>query len=275
MIRCFLAWLLCAVTCLAAEVRKAVNFAELPAAVQKTIQQQTGSGKRGEIERVEEDGEVSFEAVITKDGHERGIIVGEDGSLLGIELMLTETPAAVQKTVKAQVAAGKLTGIVKTFDNGVVSYDVTMTGQDGREIEFTVEENGTLSSVEVALTETSPAVQKTVTGQVGTGKLDGITKILDGGISYEVAMTTADGKEREFAVGADGKLLSMRVTLEETSPEVQKTIREKIGNGKILRIDKSFERRSKTLPYEVEGMKDGKPFNFSVGAAGKFLGMDE
>jgi hypothetical protein len=56
---------------------------------------------------------------------------------------------------------------------------------------------------------------------------------------------------------------------------VQKTIREKIGTGKILRIDKSFERRSKTLPYEVEGMKNGKPFNFSVGAAGKFLGMDE
>jgi hypothetical protein len=28
------------------------------------------------------------------------------------------------------------------------------------------------------------------------------------------------------------------------------------------------------LPYEVEGRKDGKTFDFSVGPRGRFLGMD-
>ena len=274
-VRGILVWFLCAAMSVAAEVRKVVTIAGLPAAVQRTIQTQAGNGRLGEIERVEEDGEVSFEAVITKDGRERDITVGEDGSLWSLEVTLAETPAAVQKTVKAQVGAGQIVSIDKTFDFGEVAYEVTMTAKDGQERAFTVQENGTLSSIEVALAETPAAVQKTITGQVGAGKLDGITKFFDEGGIYEVGMTAADGREREFSVRADGRMLSIKVTLAETSPEVQKTIREQIGTGKILRIDKSFERRNKTLPYEVEGMKDGKPFNFSVGAAGKFLGLDD
>jgi hypothetical protein len=29
------------------------------------------------------------------------------------------------------------------------------------------------------------------------------------------------------------------------------------------------------FPFEVEGRKDGKPFDFSVGPKGRFLGMDD
>ncbi|MEO8793298.1 MAG: hypothetical protein ABI464_13310 [Chthoniobacteraceae bacterium] len=259
----------------AAETRKSVVFSELPAVVQRTIQKQAGSAPPAEIKRVEEDGEVSFEMAITAGGRERDIVVGEDGSLWSVEVTLAETPAAIQKAVKAQVGAGTLVSVDKIFDEGETSYDVVMTAKDGKERAFTVEGNGTISSLEVALAETPAAVQKTVTGQVGAGKLDGIARIFAETTSYDVGMTAADGKQREFSVGADGKLLSIRVTLDETSPEVQRTIREQIGSGKIVRIDKSFERRSKTLPYEVEAIRNGKPFYFSVGAAGKFLGVDE
>lgn len=65
------------------------------------------------------------------------------------------------------------------------------------------------------------------------------------------------------------------VALSETPP-ARKTIREQIGGGKILRIDRSlFEKQAGVLPYEVEGRKDGRPFDFSVGPHGKFLGMDD
>jgi hypothetical protein len=275
MIRGILVWLLCAATGVAAEVRSVVAFSALPSAVQTTIRKQASNGTPGEIERVEEDGEVSYETAITTGGRERDIAVGENGNLLSIEVALTETPAAVQKTVKAQVGAGKPVSVDKTFDEGEVSYDATMMTRDGQERVFTVEENGTISSTEVALAETPAAVQKMITSQVGAGKLGSIMKVFDEGVSYDVDMTAANGTAREFSVGGDGKMLSIRVTLADTGPEVQKTISQQIGAGRLVRIDKSFETRKKVQPYEVEVIRDGKPLYFSVGPNGRFLGLDE
>jgi VIT1/CCC1 family predicted Fe2+/Mn2+ transporter len=151
-----------------------------------------------------------------------------------------------------------------------------MTTKDGQEREFTLDEDGTLARVEMGVGETPPAVQKTVAAQVGAGKLESIAKVIDDdGITYEAEMTTADGKEREFTVGPEGRLLSIEVALEELSAEVQKTIKEQVGAGKIEWIDKSFEMKKKVQPYEIEATKDGKPFNFSVGPKGRFLGIDE
>jgi len=39
-------------------------------------------------------------------------------------------------------------------------------------------------------------------------------------------------------------------------------------------VDKSFEKRNNDFPFEVEGRKDGKPFDFFVAPRGRFLGMD-
>jgi uncharacterized membrane protein YkoI len=275
MIRYVLFFLLSAVAGIGAETRTAVPFSALPPAVQQTIRKHAGTTPPAEAERVEDDGEVTFDAEIFAGNRARDISVAEDGALLSIEVDFSEMPAAVQRTVRAQIGAGRFVSADKIFDGADSSYDVLMTTPGGQERAFTVEENGAVSSLEVGLAETPPAVQKTVAAQVGAGRLGTIARIFDETTSYDVDFTAADGKEREFSVAADGRLLSTRVTLEETAPEVQKTIREHIGSGKILRIDKSFERRNKTLPYDVEAMKDGKAFNFSVGAAGKFLGMNE
>jgi len=272
--RCILAWFFCAAICTAEESRSTVAFSALPAAVQKAVQK-LGGTDAADFERVEVEGEVSYDGEITASGRKREISFGEDGTLLSIELAFNETPPAVQKTVRAVIGAGGLVSIYRTFDGGETGYDVTMTGKDGQERAFTVEENGTVSSTEVALAETPAAVQKTVTGQVGAGKLGTITKYSDEGITYDVEATAADGRTQEFSVGYDGKMLSIKVTLEETGADVQKTIRGQIGTGKVVRIDKSFEMRKKVQPYEVEAIKDGKPFYFSVGPNGRFLGVDE
>ena len=77
-------------------------------------------------------------------------------------------------------------------------------------------------------------------------------------------------------MAANGVLLREQVALEDTPSAARKTIRERMGNGTILRIDKSLvEKRMGVLPYEVQGRKAGKPFDFSVGPRGRFLGMDE
>jgi len=95
-----------------------------------------------------------------------------------------------------------------------------------------------------------------------------------GETSYYVEVRR-DRKLRDFSVAENGKLQSVQVFLSETPAEVQSTIKEKVGGGKVLRVDKSFEPRRGVIPYEVEARKDGKAFNFSVGPRGRFLGMDD
>jgi hypothetical protein len=55
----------------------------------------------------------------------------------------------------------------------------------------------------------------------------------------------------------------------------RQTLTNRIGNGRILQIDRSFLKKKEVFPYEIEGLKDGKPFDFSVGPKGRFLGMDD
>ena len=92
-------------------------------------------------------------------------------------------------------------------------------------------------------------------------------------VSYD-AEVNHEGKVRDIIVSPSGKLESIQVFLSEIPPEAQKTIKDKIGAGKIVRVDKSFTPRHGVEPYEVEGRKDGKSCNFSVGPKGRFLGMD-
>jgi uncharacterized membrane protein YkoI len=120
-------------------------------------------------------------------------------------------------------------------------------------------------------------VQKTITGQLAGGKLRSLDKEHDDdGITYDVELTAADGQEKSFTLAANGAIMSEQVSLQEVTPAARRSIKEQIGDGKILRIDRSLlERNEGVLPYEVQGRKNGKPFDFSVGPRGRFLGMDD
>jgi hypothetical protein len=76
-------------------------------------------------------------------------------------------------------------------------------------------------------------------------------------------------------VGPNGNLLSVEINQSRVPPAAMRTIETRMGSGKILRINKSFEKIMGVNPFEVEGRKDGKPFDFSVGPRGRFLGMDD
>ena len=143
-----------------------------------------GGNGDAEVTCVEDDGVVTFEMQISQAGRERDISLGVDGTLLSIEMTLAETPAAVQRAITIQVGAGALVGVDKISDAGAISYDVVMTTKDGQERAFTVEADGTISSLEVAFAETPPAVQRAITAQVGAGRLRGITRIFDESLQF-------------------------------------------------------------------------------------------
>jgi uncharacterized membrane protein YkoI len=256
---------------------KTVALADTPAAVQKTIATQIGDGKTGDIDRTTENGETVFEVdYSTKAGDDGDFTVADDGTLLSVGVALTDTPAAVQKTVQAQLAGWDITGINKNLAETEVSFDVEAS-KDGRERSFNVDNNGVLSSVDMTLTETPAAVQTAIKTEIADGAVQSITENIDpDGNSYDVEAVTKAGARKTFSVAPDGRLLSVGVSLEQVPPGARRTITAKIGDGKILEIDKSLvEKEDNVLPYEVQGRKAGREFDFSVGPRGRFLGMDE
>lgn len=249
-----------------------VALSDVPPAVQKTINVQIGDGKLGEIDRTNEDDDTVFDIDFTsKAGDERDFTVADDGTLLSVEVELAETPAAVRETIHSQASGWELEGIDKNLDDTEISFDVEVS-KDGREKYFTVADDGELLSVEVALAETPAAAQATIKAQTTNGNLESIDENFDpDGNSFDVEAVMKGGGRKSFCVAADGKLLSEEVTLQRTTPRARRTIKAEIGDGRILRIDKSLlEREGGVLPYEVQGRKDGKPFDFSVGPGEDF-----
>src|ERR1700722_7339432 len=108
----------------------------------------------------------------------------------GTKVALSDTPAAVQKTIQAQVADGKMGDITKSADGEDTDYDVDLTtkdgtdrdftvAKDGKEMDFTVDDDGTLDSMEVDLSQTPGAVQKAINAQLNGGKVSEIDENFD------------------------------------------------------------------------------------------------
>lgn len=254
-----------------------VALKDTPAPVQKTVNTQVADGKLEEIVRSDRNGEAVYVASQTaKNGDERDFTVADDGTLLSVEVGLSEAPAPVQKTIRTIVTGWELESIDKNLDEAEVSYDVEAT-KDGKTKSFSVGEDGKTLSIEISLAEAPEPVQKVIKDKIGADKLKTLTKSFDeDGITFDILVAEAGNAEKSFLVSVAGKLLSEQVSLAGVPAAARKTIMEKIGGGKLLRIDKSlFEKKDGVLPYEVHARKDGKPFDFSVGPKGRFFGMDE
>ncbi len=271
-----LTWCPAAVIVAAGSPVKTVSIHQVPALVKKTIETQLNDAKLGDIEQDEQEGEVTYTVnTTTKDGDEKYFTVSDAGILLNVQVTLEESPIPVQRTVKKQVADGTLDNLEKTFEQNEITYEVEMTRKDGAERSFTVALDGALTSLQISIEETPPGARKTIEAHAGDGKVENVYHLSEkGAVSYD-AEVNKDGKVRDVIVASDGKLESVQVFLLELPAPAQKTIQEKIGAGKIVRIDRDSTPRQGVQPFEVEGRKDGKPFNFSVGPRGRFLGMDE
>ena len=253
-----------------------VALAETPAAVQKAIETVAAGWGLNGIARNVEDAGATYDVEVTKNGRTQNFTVDDDGTLMSISVSVEETPAAVQKAIQAQANGGQVRNIEKNVDDAEITFDVE-TVRVGVKQSFTLGADGALVSAEVTAVETPAAVQATIARQAAGGTVKSIDEDFDAdGNSYDVEAVAKDGVTNSFTVGAGGELRSVEVTLAQIPPAPLKTIQDQIGAGKIIRIDKSLiEKREKVLPYEVEGRKDGKPFDFSVGPKGRFLGMDQ
>lgn len=259
---------------LAAVCAESVVYQQLPPPVQKQVVALVqGGGKIAEIDRAEEDGKATFTFDVAKGGRTTGYTLDDQGVIQSMEVTLMELPFPVQRTIQAQSAQGTLSGIDKNFDDGKASYETTWKSKDGKDHTFTVAEDGKLESIQMALEETSPAMQATIKKEAGAAPIEEIAKSFDGADSYYEVTIKRDGVERTFDVAENGSLESRQVFLTELSPAVQATIQQNLGKGTLVEIDQVFD--GKKNAFEVESTVNGKPYNFNVGPKGKFLGVDQ
>ena len=105
----------------------------------------------------------------------------------GKGLLLTDLPAAVQKTVQANLNGGEIKNIAKEKEDGVEQYEVE-TVLNGKARDFDVDTKGALLK------------------KVGGGKLARIESVSKPGrpMMYEASYTDQNGKKHEVLVKKDG-----------------------------------------------------------------------
>jgi uncharacterized membrane protein YkoI len=166
-----------------------VYLNEIPVPAQTAIKNLSAGGKLGEITKNVTDNDTgSYEVEITRDGATRTVTVDDHGVLLEMQVLLSETPPSVQKTINAKVAGAIPGEIRKIMDGAEVSYDVLMTKADRRR-SFTVSTNGELLEEQVFNEELPPAVQNALQAQAKRGRLGKISQSTEQGkVYYEVAL---------------------------------------------------------------------------------------
>lgn len=139
----------------AGEKETPVKFADLPAAVQKTITKEAGGGTIGAVTKEDEDGKVAYEAKVTSGKRKFEVIVFENGKLKEIEepASTADVPEAVLKAIKAQAEGGKVTAIDKvTLASGEVRYEADIK-KGGKAMEIQFSSKGKVLETEVAGSE--------------------------------------------------------------------------------------------------------------------------
>ena len=118
-------------------------LSDAPGPVQKTIRSHLGKGKLEEVSKVDDDGDVYYEAEINLNGKVVTLTIGPRGRLLSEEheVTLKELPEAVQKVIKANLGAARLDSITKVIEGRETTYEVEAT-RVGKELSFVVGGDG-------------------------------------------------------------------------------------------------------------------------------------
>jgi hypothetical protein len=125
------------------------------------------------------------------------------------KIQRTDLPAAVEKTVAAQVQGATIRGFSQEKENGQFFYEAETTVA-GHSKDILIDSTGAVVEIEeqVAFDSLPTAVKAGLQAKAGEGKIlkvESLTKH-DKLVAYEAKVQTA-GKKKEIQVGPDGKSL--------------------------------------------------------------------
>jgi len=125
------------------------------------------------------------------------------------KIPLDKVPKAVLDAVKAKYPDGELLGAEKENENGKTLYEIKVKNKD-QTLEASFTEDGKLDSIEepIDLKALPKEVSDALDAKYPKAKLDRAEKETEGDkISYEVRLTTAEGKKLEVELDPKGKIL--------------------------------------------------------------------
>ncbi len=254
-------------------VGEQVFLEELPEEAQKLIKEKTLGGKLGDITKLIEDEEITFDVEMTKNGQTRNFTLDEDGVLIGMQVFLAETPGPVQKTLQAQMKEAKLGTITRIEEGDEVTFQVEMR-RNGSEHNFSVNTNGLMLDLEVTLATVPAAVKQAILAKMKTNEIDGITKTFEEDKeSYEVEFTTR-GKARLLSFDPKGVITHEEESLNLTeAPEpVRKAVQGLLTKARLLSITKTTEEGK--VSYEIELDENGEGSARTLDGDGKVIDPD-
>ena len=129
----------------AAAPTKKLELKDLPAGVQKTIQEEAKGAEIRNISKETEHGVTQYEVETMLNGKHRDFNVDNKGVLLLVEeeTALDSIPAEAKAAILKKAAGGKL-GMVELFKkSGETKYEAGYTGKDGKKHSVLVKADGT------------------------------------------------------------------------------------------------------------------------------------
>jgi hypothetical protein len=117
------------------EKEKKLKRSELPAAVQRTADQQSAGATVRGYSSEEDDGQVVFEVAMTVHGHGRDVTIGSDGTVLEVEeeVAFDSLPAAVRTGLRELARSGTITKVESLTKRGtLVAYEAHVKTGDTR-----------------------------------------------------------------------------------------------------------------------------------------------
>jgi uncharacterized membrane protein YkoI len=215
-----------------------IAVSDLPAAVQKTVKEQQGGRAIADIDKETWNGQTVYEVEFRDKGPNSRIHIAPDGSMVVskdrkpgayVGTQLSDTPAAVQATVKRTVSNATIEDVDRKTKDGQAVYDVEIK-QEGLNRHLKIAENGTLLSdsnqqsskgvgervretlhlggdtTTMTLDQVPAAVQKTIRDNGATGTLKPIKREMrDGRAQYDVEFEKS-GKNTRLTINEDGTI---------------------------------------------------------------------
>jgi uncharacterized membrane protein YkoI len=116
---------------------------DLPAAVQKTVKEQTKNATLVGLIKEVENGKTVYELETKVNGLARDLMIGAAGAILSVEeeVTLDGIPAGARAAIQKQAARGKITKVEILTEGKTVSYEAVVV-KNGKTSEIAVKANG-------------------------------------------------------------------------------------------------------------------------------------
>jgi hypothetical protein len=144
--RTFVVWTAVAFAALAGAAAKSLALKDLPAPVQKTVNDNLKGGEIKNISKEVEKGITEYEIETMLNGKHRDFDVTAAGKLVDVEqeVDIATIPAAAKTTIEKKFPGGKLV-MVESVDkgDGILTYEASYTTKAGKKGEVSVKADGT------------------------------------------------------------------------------------------------------------------------------------